>query len=263
MKGSCSPGYQCPKPVSGHQLYQPTPTTMSLFSGTYTRLCGIWPGILPATTAIFVLYVCARGLVCIRGLAAAVASGLAAPSAGPPSLPRGRRTALSHSPRPTPFEPRAHQHQSDWIGTVLRVLSVLDEVVVPAVETTMSSIGAFSLLMEKVKRVFSVPDIKAYVTPLKTRVQRGIAQVTTLPGAFTQHNIQYRYLCPTSFLLVLTVALVLGVGVSIKLACLTCSGGCLVVVAGGNMGAEEESEGRDLGPEMADTRLIAALLERT
>jgi hypothetical protein len=72
--------------------------------------------------------------------------------------------------------------------------------------------------MKKVKQACFVPDIEACVTPLRTRVQRGIAQVTVPPGAFTLPNIRYKYFCPASFLLMLAAALVLviagdGVGV--------------------------------------------------
>jgi hypothetical protein len=237
---------------------------MSLSFDIYARLHDLSLGVLPAIP-LLVLYLCVCRLV------AALAHSSAEFSARPVKAHRGRQLAVVPSQEPTPHGPRprryhGHDHyQFGWVDAILCcVLQILDKVVAPAVEKATSSMVVFSVIVGQVKQAFVVPDLEAYVTPLKTRVQRGIAQVTALPEAFTPHHIQYRYLCPTAFLLVLSVALVLLAGVSIELAGVMCAGGCVAVVAGDSMGTEEEGENKDhLARQGADTRLMSALLQRT
>ncbi|KAF8606826.1 hypothetical protein BDV93DRAFT_553290 [Ceratobasidium sp. AG-I] len=205
-----------------------------------------------ATESLAMITLClliARGL----GTAFEFISAIPATRRALVSICRGRQESVCNAPILPPFHPDVPAELERPNDSFFRwMMWLVDELLAPAAKAIASAGLAF--VVSKLKRTFSMQNIKARVAPLRTRLKRGIAQVATLQDAFTSRStafgIPYRYLCSASCLLGLFVGLVFVVGTPVGITAWSCSGGLLLVVVG-DFGAlkPQEYESKDQGKD--------------
>lgn len=178
---------------------------------------------------------------------------------------RGRLQGVSRRPSLPPFHPNAQPMVLNSPSALSLILWYWSNVVAPAVDVVMSALSKWSSLVESIKHASPVSTINSVIIPLGTRLNRGIAQLSTL-DAFIPDVAVYRtalqYFRPASFLLIVFAVLVAVLGLSLELAVLGVGG--LLVVATADIGASEESEAdnivADSTPEMTNAGLVGVLL---
>ncbi|CAE6464355.1 unnamed protein product [Rhizoctonia solani] len=153
------------------------------------------------------------------------------------TLRRGKKNGVEHSLVISPFHPNAPAHPQD-MPFPEQMLRFLDETLNRLATLSPTPFGMVSMT-EILQRLTYINVARG---PLDSRLNRGIAQVSTLCDQVIAHRtVIFRYLCPTTFLCCLFAGLVAIVGVSVELTMLMCSG-ALVLVAAGDLGAGEEDE---------------------
>jgi hypothetical protein len=162
---------------------------------------------------------------------------------------RGRMHNVGHQPIPPPFHPDARDPFVPNTPTGLDlVVRFLDKVIA---SISMPALSKATLLLSVTKVKFlkwtcPISRINTIVTPLSTRLNRGIAQLSTIPGALAEaaaYTATLRYICAVSFLFSLLVGLVVIAGVPIEFATL-CFGG-LLLIAPGDVGATRDEENNE------------------
>ncbi|KAF8606824.1 hypothetical protein BDV93DRAFT_327649 [Ceratobasidium sp. AG-I] len=180
----------------------------------------------------------------------------------PVSPSRGKRKPVCNVPVPPAFAPMQFQRLSDpFFGWMMWLV---DEVLAPAAQAITSA--RLPYIARKLQVVLSAQNLKAHVAPLRTRLKRGIAQVSTLHDALASRTtglgIPCRYFGLVFSLFVLFVGLVFVVGTPVEIAASFCSGELVLVVAG-DVGVskpkENESDDKTGEDEVCDALLDAGV----
>lgn len=153
----------------------------------------------------------------------------------PPVLfPRGGMHGVVQLPTISPFHPDA---LDVFVPTPLTVLDVvawlLDKGIKPMITLTLSKGKSLS---EFLQQTFHISGINAVVSPLSTRLDRGIAQLSALSETFdpraTTRRLPFQHVRPMAFLSGFVIGLVIIPAMSIGFATLLCCAGLLLTAMG-------------------------------
>ncbi|KAF8746600.1 PQ-loop protein, partial [Rhizoctonia solani] len=169
------------------------------------------------------------------------------------TLRRGKRNSVERSLELSPFHPNAPA-QLEYISPI--------ELLTQSLAKAFNKLTAFCQTLfgivpiaEILRRLAHMASVRG---PLNTRLNRGIAQISTLRDQVAANRVAvFRYLHSTILLSLFFVAIVATIGLSLEFILLLCSGG-LVLVAASDAGAGEE-DGSNLVPRRTRGGIFAAL----
>ncbi|ELU38250.1 hypothetical protein AG1IA_07711 [Rhizoctonia solani AG-1 IA] len=169
------------------------------------------------------------------------------------TLRRGKRNSVERSLELSPFHPNAPA-QLEYISPI--------ELLTQSLAKAFNKLTAFCQTLfgivpiaEILRRLAHMASVRG---PLNTRLNRGIAQISTLRDQVAANRVLvFRYLHSTLLLSLFFVAIVATIGLSLEFILLLCSGG-LVLVAASDAGAGEE-DGSNLVPRRTRGGIFAAL----